>query len=315
MYKTRVKEEINVDTILRSIREEELWEKYLGFLPKPGKCFICPPEVRQEDSPSCNLFYLPNGKLLMKDFGGEAYNIWQFIQIKEKLNFYEALEKVYYDWKLGKMPINKEVNRVQKIQLVSTRSVIQIKSRDWGFLDRHYWDNYGISTDLLEDYNICPVEHYWINGHLFTPKTICYSYNFGEGKRKLYSPLEEEWKWISNVPQSIYSGYDQLDLVADILVVTKAMKEVLLWRILGYNAISPQNECLIPKTIIEKLNKRFDKIYCNFDTDSHGRKYSKMNKEAYGLKELFTPAEKNISDFCYVYGLENTREMIKEFKI
>lgn len=314
MYKVSNKVELSPEKLLKTVTQEELWSKYLGFIPQPGKTFISP--IREETRGSANVFYTSDGNLILKDFGGDCFNIWQFIQYKYQLNFRQALHKVYDDFTLNKEGFNyNQVIKTLNIKKDSIHTTIQISRRGYDKRDEDYWGQYYIPLGLLEMYGILALEYYWINGVLFVPKSICYTYEFGRGIRKIYSPLETEFKWVSNVPYDIYNGYDQLDYLGNSVIITKAMKEVLLWRLLGYNAIAPQSESKLDSNLINKLKQRFKNIYLNFDNDQTGRRFSKLNNELYGFKELFTPEEKNITDFIYTYGMESLKDLIKEFKI
>lgn len=314
MYKVEAPS-ITTDDI--NVTEEELWTYYLGGFPKRGVLFNCPSEIRSDTNPSCNLLRLPDGKILLKDYGGDAYNIYQFVMIKFGLTFRQALIRIHNDFKLGNREyLVREAKRVLK-ELKEERQFtdIQIKRRNWERRDKRYWGQFGISIPMLNDYNVCPIECCWSNGDLIKIQTMSYSFNFGKGIRKIYNPLEENYKWISNVPKSMYYGFDQLDPCGDLLIITKALKEVMLWRVLGFNAIAPQSECLIPKEMMEKLKKRFENIVIWYDNDKLGKIMQEQMEKTYGIKGYFTTSEKNITDFCEVYGVESTRELIKDMKI
>lgn len=301
---------ITINDILSQITQEEIWEYYLGFPVKTGKLFISP--LREEYNPSANLFYSNDNNLLLKDFGYGVMNVWQFIQHKYNLTFSESLQKVAIDLKLKsgiKLDIKPNYNHTVKKR---DRTTIQIKILDWNDKLLKYWLDYGISINTLKFYKVIPVVNLWINNEPINFNEPAFSYEFGNGLRKIYIPNSNTLRFISNVPGNIYSGFDQLDWLGEILILTKSHKDVMVWRELGYNAISPQGEGhKIDESFMYSLNKRFNKIIVNYDNDEAGIRYTEKIINKFNLPTLFIPEFKDISDYSKNYGINKTKEQAK----
>jgi hypothetical protein len=152
----------------------------------------------------------------------------------------------------------------------------------------------------------------------YTKDNPIYAYKFinnGNISYKIYFPLrpDKKRKWLfSGGSQDDIEGYDQLNHFSDILILTKSLKDVMVYRLLGYNAISLQGEAnKLSSELVNKLYKRFDNIIVNYDNDNEGIKGSVRLNKQYSFKYFFIDEEKDISDYCKKYGLEKTKEMIK----
>ncbi len=298
---------ISIEEILNKVSQEEIWERYLGFLPPPGSRFSS--VFREDRTPSANLFYADNGTLLYKDFAGETLNCWNFVAKLYNLSFRQALIKIWCDFtdtienRTAEPPPTKFKER--KIH------IIQVKKRPIEARDLSYWGKYFITREILEEYEVYPITYFWINGQLYSPRSpLAYSYEFGQGKRKIYFPFEKERRFLSNVPSNIYSGYDQLPHFGEKLILTKSHKDVMVWKILGFNAIAPQGESFkIDKEFLNKLQYRFKEVIINYDNDEVGKKASAKLASQYQLKEFFTPL-KDISDTIEEYKMEKTKQII-----
>ena len=305
---------VKKEDILSKVSQEQIWEYYLGFKIKPGKLFISP--LREESDPSANLFYAKSGDLLLKDFGGITTNIWKFIQDRYSLTFKEAIQKVASDLCID-IGIRYDRKYTPTVPKRRDFTSIQIKITNWNDEYLSYWSDYYISLDTLQEYKVVPITDLWINNNYISLKGISYSYEFGKGYRKIYSPFDPKFKFVSNVLGEMFSGFDQLPLLNDLLIITKSHKDVMVLKELGYYSIAPQGEGnRIEPDFINKLNKRFDKIILNYDNDKVGRDYSSKLAETFNLEELFVPEEddiKDISDYIKKYGHKQTLNNIKKW--
>ena len=303
---------LSTDEILNQVSQESIWEYYLGFPIKVGKLFISP--VRDEKTASANLFYARDGTLLFKDFGLGTMNIWQYVQYKYNITFQEALQRVSIDLNLRsgiKLDILEKFKPSQKVRDFTN---IAITIKGWDRESLEYWYDYSITLTTLKRYRVIPISDMWINNNYIHIKKPAFSYEFGKTIRKIYSPLSETNKFYSNVPGDIYSGFDQLDWVGDILIITKSHKDVMVYRELGYNAIAPQGEGhKMDLEFIEKLKKRFGYIILNFDNDKPGKAYTEKAHLDLKLPYFFIPTEdniKDISDYIKKYKRDQTKKLL-----
>jgi DNA primase len=121
---------------------------------------------------------------------------------------------------------------------------------------------------------------------------------------------------VSNIPRNVFSGWNQLEQKADILIVTKSLKDCMVWRLFGINAISPQSEVMfLNENQFELLTTRFDKIILNYDNDDQGLKSMKHFSQMYGIKSFIMPdGIKDISDYISIEGYDKTKQLTKNFK-
>ena len=123
-----------------------------------------------------------------------------------------------------------------------------------------------------------------------------------------------------NCDKTLLQGYSQLPRNGDILVITKSLKDVMLFYELGINSIAPNSETMfLTSKVYLELNKRFDDIYILFDNDYQGitsmNKFRKQFKaEGIDLKCAWIPRKygaKDISDLYLKVGKERLIELIK----
>jgi hypothetical protein len=130
--------------------------------------------------------------------------------------------------------------------------------------------------------------------------------------RKILRPYNKEYKWTSNVPRRYYQGYKQLDEYGDVLIITSSLKDVMVWRLFGFNAICPTGETvLVTANAYELLKYKFKNIIINYDNDEQGIKSANQYLRFFDTKTIFTPEFKDISDYIYFRGYDATKNLIK----
>jgi hypothetical protein len=208
------------------------------------------------------------------------------------------------------------------LKAIKTKSTINIVSQPFNMVDYDYWSKYGIGLELLEEYNVFSSKYtYLIKGdkryqYEYSKSNPCYAYRFtrdGGYTYKIYWPLaEKNKKWLfSGGAASDIEGYDQLRLSGDILILTKSLKDVMCYRVLGYDAISLQGEAnKLDNDLAQKLIKRFDKIIINYDEDEEGIRGVERMKSEYGFDSFFIDGSKDLSDYIKIHGIGNAITMI-----
>ena len=315
--------ELTKEEILKRVSEWDLWQYYIPGIELRRK-FKSP--LRKDEVPSASLFVSNTGSVLLKDFGiGQSYNIWSFLQAKYGMTYIEALQTINNDFNLKLGKPQKFSKPTMEIFGVGTHEklepkapcTIKIKKRDWSLKDKEYWGQYGLTTQFLDSRNVKPLQNYWINDHLvywYSEANPAYSYDFGHGKRKVYSPFAKKFKFLTNAGDKILQGAQYIPESSDILIITKAFKDAMVLQSLGYHSVAPQSESMtIPLDIMDSLKIRFKDIFLLYDNDSTGRKHSKKLCEQYGLIPIFVPEPvKDISDYRKAYGIVDTVGLLKE---
>ena len=156
------------------------------------------------------------------------------------------------------------------------KTPIQIKEFSKSELD--YWNNYGITLEILDRYNVVSINNFnGINkeGKEYTLISSEHEPILGyQGKRhtKIYRPNSKlRFLYAGELIENYVFGLDQLSIRGDILFITGGEKDVLSLVSHGFNAICFNSETAnIPKNILRGMNYRFKHITILYDVDSTG---------------------------------------------
>lgn len=315
---------ISLNDITNKLSEYELWKYYCPNFEDVNKPFRS--SLYDDNNPDCRIYY-SNGRLMYKDFGsGHLFGIYDYIQFKYSCTFQEALRIIANDFKLSNSDI-KAVLR-PKIDVLNnhidkSKSYIEIEPQGFTIADFNYWQQYKIPLELLEEYNVYSCKTVWL---IKPDKTIrfeysrtnpIFAYRFssnGKYSYKIYFPLssDKRYKWLfSGGSQNDIEGYDQLSLFGDILILTKSLKDCMVYRLLGYDAISLQGETnRLEGDFVRKLLKRFNQIIINYDNDDEGIKNTNRLMKQYSFKSFYIDDYKDLSDYVKHKDLEQAKQMI-----
>lgn len=312
MYRLSSKpEKLSFDWIFDRISQEEVYVRYLGFC-ELNKKFTSP--LRNDAKADCNFFWREN-VLFFKDFAqNKAYTCIGVIMHIKSISFWDALNEVY-DSFIGNKPstffINKKIERKDK-----EYKDVQVKIQPFTVGDREYLKTFGLTSELCKEYKVFGISHYWINGDLkyaYSTYNPCIGYYFN-GKWKLYHYKADNYRFIGNTSHSDLQGYDQLDWTGELCIVTKSMKDAILYRRFGINAVAPHSESLSAwKDKIPVLQKRFAKVIINFDNDNAGVRATNEVLKEFELDVFYLPEEKDISDYYKKFGFEQTKKLLEQF--
>ncbi len=239
---------------VKEIDDLDVFKFYLGEF-KLEERFLSP--LRKERNPSFVIFRGRDGKYRYKDFGtGEHGDKINLVESLFGLTHNGALRKISQDLSgvtcfLGlpnKPRLSKET--YQKI------TDIKIKRRPFSQADLEFWSSFGISKDILDKFQVFSISHYWINDKIIyiSKNQLCYAYNIS-GRFKIYSPHSVR-KWITNGDFATVQGFAQLVKKGELLVITKALKDIMLLDTFGIASIAPQSETIdIPWDILADKTK------------------------------------------------------------
>lgn len=318
-------DDISLDDIKSKVSEYEIWKHYCRNFEELDKSFLS--ELYDDSRPSCRIYRTADNILLYKDFGtGKCYNCYNYIQIKYGCTFKEALRIIATDFNISKSNIGINPNLVigketfNKVP-VKSKSIIDIVSQQWTITDYDYWSQYGITLDLLNEYDVFSVKHVFL--HKYNKPTIfnytkdnpIYAYRFVSDNRyayKIYFPkADKKYKWLFSGSANDIEGFDQLPLHGDMLILTKSLKDVMCYRMLGYSAISLQGEAnKLDAELVRKLLKRFNQIIVNYDNDDQGIKSTEALIINYNFKHFYIDDAKDLSDYIKIFGINKAKEII-----
>jgi hypothetical protein len=273
---------------------------------------------RNDRNPTCGFYYNEKGVLKLHDFATEEF--YSAIDIVKKLfgvNYYKAIDKILADSdKFG------DVEHVEQV-----REEIEWEAGDPSHLS--YFDRYRvIDINTLIKYKVFVARLIHTNsyvlakGHKNNPLFV-----FIENERiKWYKPLSKDKtkKWGGTTNSKTLFGYSQLPKKGKILFVTSSLKDVMVLRGLGYNAIALNGEgyasnedSLSAKEFKKKLTyleKKFEHIIFYMNNDEAGIKFNIQLARTYHKQYIMNPAKtpKDISDYIEKYNVRRTKQMLQK---
>jgi hypothetical protein len=311
MYNTlTVTENVTLDKILEIIDEYHIYSYYLGHAVSINKPISSP--FRKDKNPSWCLFRSKQNEIMYKDFAtGETGNVVKFVQKLFEIKYHAALNKIWHDL-ISSGKIKQRKPRIEPT-LKEPSKVIEIKRKYFTETDDIFWGKYGISRETLKLFNVFPISAFWVNGiqqsFTYTKDSPMYAYKI-YNKFKIYRPYSKrrEDKWRNNCGPYDIQGWEQLQVNNDLVIITKALKDVMVLHELGYNAIAPQSEnSAIPATVIDNLRQRFKEIVIMFDNDTPGKEAADKLAFKYGLKYTYLPL-----DYLILYNVKDISDVVKE---
>jgi hypothetical protein len=324
IYNTKnVIEELTLDELLKRVTEYDIYHYYLGNKFKVNHVMSSP--FHEDKHPSFGVFKSDTGALLWKDQStGKVGNVVTFV--KEIEDFYhnkQALKHIYNKFVKGEIVSTKEGLRVKEY-FNRLRRNISIKRQNFTKNDDEYWGKYQISRETLKKFNVFPIEFFWVDDMLqtfrYSKEQPMYAYKIFD-KFKIYRPYSEykKDKWRTNCASIDIQGYEQLPDTGDLLILTKSLKDVMVFYELGYTSVALQSENdKLNHKIYTDLSERFKKIVILFDNDRPGIEAAIKLADEYNLPYTMIDSSnltlynvKDISDYISMFGKEQTIELLK----
>lgn len=323
---------LSKEAINNLIDDYKLFAYYIGGDFKLQESMCSP--LREDNNPSFSLFKGRGGGLMYKDFAtGDCGDIIKFVGKLHSLSFRETLELIDVDFNLGlatsksTVAVNKGFKTNLSINTVETAprsSKLGVKRQEFTTTDMEYWGQYGIDKECLQKYNVFSVRFFFVNGirvSTYSHSNPIYCYIFLKDNKvtyKVYKPLDKQYKWSSNTNRTVLQGWDQLPEYADTLIITKSLKDVMVFNQMGYASVAMQNEVsTIKDTVVDELKQRFNKIFILQDFDYAGVSGSNKLRKLYGFTPFFiqtfetrSNGLKDISDYVQARGIDDAYRMI-----
>lgn len=298
-------------------------EYYLGIPVKHG--LFCSP-LRKDNTPTCSFYRNGNGDLIFKDFNGSfSGNFISVVMYKYSCTYHNALRIIASDFGLINTTVSKPVAIPKNVQTFKDEGPTKIQITDKEFTEKelNWWQQYGITLEVLKKFQVHSCKAVFLNDNLLTVVSddiLCFGY-FGGWKEdlelwRIYYPLRKNYRFLSNWSASKIQGWEQLPSKGNLLVVTKSMKDCMTLYTFGIPAIAPNSETLfLSKEVLDELKQRFKHIIVLYDNDLPGiANMNKIKKQYPELLYMWIPRRlnaKDISDFRKLYGPDKTKELIK----
>jgi len=306
------------EDLLKNSTDYHIFKMYVGDFTV-GETFRSP--IRSGDNnPSFNIFHSKrNNCLLFKDFAGKRGDFVVLVQELYHISSYnDAIQKIAKDLGLTKSSSDTYNKRMLPVEIKSINKVpyeLTIKRRRWESSDIVYWKQFDISFDTLKRFNVVPIEGYFNSNYYVKTPGLAFAYLEYKDDTltyKVYRPKESpRKKWRNNNPYGVHQGYRQLPIGGPLLIITKALKEVMsLYELYHIPAIAVQSEtCYIKESVIDEYKSRFKRVVTLFDNDSQGKDQAYAYLKIYDIYPVFIPEEykaKNFSDLVYNLNLNNS---------
>lgn len=325
-----------IDNVREKVSDQQIYEFYLNQVVSQNKKYISP--FRDEKTPSLTFFAINAIEILWKDWGDteqeSPLGVVAFIMKLHNCSYFEALSIINRDMCLGldgvgvkvdgKVQPSTNVPKKSSFEVNNKHKLIEVEPQIFKKEDVSYWESYGITLPTLIRYSVRTVKYVWLNGtmvRIYSRSNPVYSYYLGEKDNKhyykIYSPKSPKHKkWLTNAPQNIIQGINNLTWTDDKLIITKSLKDVMLLNEMGIDAVAVQSETSpLEERTATLFMTSYDDIYVLFDNDEVGVKFSaKLCKEYPKFKPIFIEtkfAVKDISDFSKEYGFYEAKGLIE----
>lgn len=173
-----------------------------------------------------------------------------------------------------------------------------------------FWRKYGISKETLSVFNVKQVN--FVNDR---PMELSYIYFIENGRYKVYSPKQSRayGKWWGSMKRDDIFGIEQLPENGKLLILTKSLKDIMVLREMGYNAIAYASETTTPiRTKTDPIFQRFKKVIILYDNDEAGVTQSTKLSAKYGIEKVYMKSAKDISDCVEKIGFDEAKKEFEE---
>lgn len=321
---------LNKQNILSRVSELDIFRHYCSNFRKPGENFKS--DLRKDPIPSCRIDNY-KGNIVYKDFGKRGISsCFQYVINKYRVSYIEALNIINQDFNLNLDNTNLQqiktiesaiINNEQYNKIYTGNADIKVKYCEWQEQHINYIEEHKLNVSRVsKHFKVNPISHFWLKNQQITAKSLAFAYYFGihddQYKYKIYQPNQIKGKWYHNLNENIIQGWDQLPQRGDLLIISKAYKDVICLDNFDISAIAPVSEIIsIPESIINELKQRFRRIICFYDADYAGIVSMNKLRKKYDLEYFYLPRKlgiKDFADYCKLNNLDKIESEINKLK-
>lgn len=301
--------------LIKEIGQEKIMSYYLKLPINLNRLFISP--LRKDNNPTAGFYYTPYGNLRFNDFG-----------VMENLGVMDVIMKLHdTDFRGAILTLQKDIEKIKQHEASEVQKEDVTLYYAEGKLEDNltYWKQYNIGLELLHKYNVTHISKVYRNDKLYLRSTQgnpVYMYRFNSGRLKFYRPLTEDKKkkWYGDSNGDDVGGFEQLNPTGSICFITSSLKDVMVLRTLGFNAVCLNGEGYglgEPKTmnnLIANLRRRFRFVMFYMNNDDAGLKFSSKLNWTYRIPYITNPENtpKDISDYLVRFKHHLTFRMLKK---
>lgn len=265
-----------------------------------------------EKTPSMVIRYI-NGSYIFKDFSsGKSGNHVSLVQELYNISTNEALYKILMDY--SEYVINNGLPAItREIKSEERYKFSHYELRNWNVQDGKFWTSFGISSKILEQYNVKPLSKVVLsktdNPDVELTPTFCYGYFTNQGELyRVYQPYSKQKFVILNA--DYIQGLNQLKFKSDYVIICSSLKDIMSFVATAINAdlLAPNSEnSLLDESVITWLKSRYKHVIILFDNDKAGK--DAANKYSiYDISSINLDLKKDLSDSIKAFGIEKVRE-------
>lgn len=265
-----------------------------------------------EKTPSMVIRYI-NGGYIFKDFSsGKSGNHVTLVKELYNISINEALYKILMDY--SEYVINNGLPAItREIKFEERYKFSHYGLRNWNVQDGKFWTSFGISSKILEQYNVKPLSKVVLsktdNPDVELTPTFCYGYFTDQGELyRVYQPYSKQKFVILNA--DYIQGLNQLKFKSDYVIICSSLKDIMSFVATAINAdlLAPNSEnSLLDESVITWLKSRYKHVIILFDNDKAGK--DAANKYSiYDISSINLDLKKDLSDSIKAFGIEKVRE-------
>ena len=312
----------NLISDLEEVPREWVFEYYLNLREKlTGQNIKMLSAFNVRDKVPSMFIYQDGGKYKFKDFSS-GFQGDQVELVRYLFNYdarFKATNRIITDYQ-EYLKHNAPAVR-GPIQFHDKFKVVDFEMRHWNTLDQKYWTQFKISSSILSQYNVVPLEFFTmskteiddsVTSYRFS-RPYVYGYFRNDGELyKIYMPKIPEKKFIKI--QNYTQGMDQLQYDSKYLLIVSSLKDLLSFKKLGIGnieCIAPDSEnTMIGESVINRLREKYSKIIVLFDNDEPGIKAAQRYQDKYNIPHVILDMSKDLSDSVKDHGIETVRDQL-----
>jgi hypothetical protein len=260
----------------------------------------------KDNNPSLFIFFnKKQEKYCFKDFSSNRYgDCYDFVSNLLKIPLSDVVPLVLQEY--TDFIKNNGVYTPSEIVPKNSYRVTDFNIRSWTQKDANFWLKFNISSNILNKYNVKPLEYYKMSdgdNEIHVSNILIYGYFSNTGVLyKIYQPFVKTTKFIK--VSDYIQGIEQLEN-HKLLVIGSSLKDIMSIKSLNINVdvIAPDSEnTLIKEEVIEELKERYT-IVTLFDNDLPGIESMKKYKALYNIPGILLSLSKDVSDSIRDYGV------------
>lgn len=301
---------ITANQILSQYNEEYLYKMYCSDFPKN----LCHSPFRKDKTPSFSFYR--RSRWYWKDLAtNEKGDVFTFIQKMENAADLSQTLKILMNRLSLKSDfggyVKADTNRVNQ---GSGKKLLQFILKPFDEIDMKAWLKWGIPVSYVHAFNGVCVRQAFLNKELIWTYQIqnpIYAFHFKESNNaKGYRPFEpnKKRKFIGVIDGKVdIYGLQEFRAIKrrhKIIVLTKAMKEVMFFKSFGITAIALCGEgYYFPESVVHEILDSADHVISFYDNDRSGAHGAWNLRNQYGIKAVFINPNigiKNVTDMWEV---------------